>query len=76
MVFRNIIAAEKPLNPSVFDGNGSEPGTISNVTFENLQIVGETVTEANASAYIIERGKTSSFCFLATGDHPSKRRRR
>ena len=74
MVFRNIIAVEKPLNPSVFDGNGSEPGSIANVTFENLQIAGETVTEANASAYILQRGKASGFRFLATGNHSSKRR--
>ena len=26
MVLRNIAAAEEPVNPSVFDGNGSEPG--------------------------------------------------
>jgi hypothetical protein len=76
LVFRNIIAVEKPRNPSVFDGNGSEPGAISNVTFENLQIAGETVTEANASAYILQRGKTSGFRFLAAGSPSAKRRRR
>ncbi len=61
MVFRNITAAEAPLQKSVFDGNGSEPGTISNVVFENIRIAGEPVTEANAADYVVQRGKTSGF---------------
>ena len=64
IVFRNITSAQEPLHPSVFDGNGDEPGTISNVTFENLQIAGTLVTEANASAYVVQRGKTSGFRFV------------
>jgi len=63
MVFRNITAAEKPLHPSVFDGNGSEPGTIENVTFDNIQVAGNPVTPVNASTYIVQRGKTSGFRF-------------
>jgi hypothetical protein len=61
MVFRNITTAEKPLHPSVFDGNGDEPGTISNVTFENLRIDRDLVTESNAANYVLQRGKTSGF---------------
>lgn len=64
MVFRNITAAESPSNPSVFEGNGREPGTISNVTFENLQIAGNLVTGENASSYVIQGGKTSGFRYL------------
>ena len=66
MVFRNITAAEKPLHPSIFDGNGSEPGTIKNVTFDNLKVGGSLVTPANASTYIVQRGKTSGFRFDAS----------
>ena len=66
MVFQNITSTEKPLHPSVFDGNGSEPGTIKNVTFDNLQIGGSLVTPANASTYIVQRGKTSGFRFDAS----------
>lgn len=64
IVFRNITSAQQPLHPSVFDGNGDEPGTIQNVTFENLQIAGTLVTEANASTYVVQRGKTSGFRFV------------
>lgn len=72
MVLRNITAAEQPVNPSVFDGNGREPGTISNVTFENLRVAGNLVTEANAAGYVELRGKTSGFHYLATTSQPKK----
>lgn len=76
LVFRNVTSAQKPLHPSVFDGNGDEPGSISNVTFQNLRLGGELVTEANASEYIVQRGKTSGFRFgAAGGDTPQKRKR-
>jgi len=68
MVFRNIVAAEEPVNPSVFDGNGSDPGTIANVTFENLRIAGTLVTEGNASNHVVQHGKTSGFRFTSS-DH-------
>ncbi len=61
IVFRNITAAQKPLHPSVFDGNGTEPGSIQNVTFENFRVAGELVTDKNASKYVVQRGKTSGF---------------
>jgi hypothetical protein len=63
MIIRNITIARQPLHPSVFDGNGTEPGTIGNVTFENLRIDGNRVTTDNASAYIVQRGKTYGFLF-------------
>jgi len=66
MVLRNISAAEEPVNPSVFDGNGREPGTIANVTFENLRVAGHPVTEANAAGFVVTHGKTSGFHYLAT----------
>ncbi|MEI7728728.1 MAG: hypothetical protein WCO56_04120 [Verrucomicrobiota bacterium] len=64
MILKNITSAQLPLHPSVFDGNGSEPGTISNVTFENLRIAGELVTDKNAPAHIAPRGKTSGFRYV------------
>ena len=70
MVFRNITAAEQPVNPSVFDGNGREPGTISNVTFENLRVAGNLVTEENAASYVVPRGKAFGFHYLATASQP------
>ena len=72
MVFRNISAAEEPVNPSVFDGNGKEPGTIANVTFENLRVAGNLVTEENAASYVVPRGKTSSLHFLAAASQTQK----
>ena len=66
MVFRNIVVAEEPANPSVFDGNGSEPGTIANVTFENLRIAGTLVTGGNATNHVVQRGKTSGFRFTSS----------
>ena len=65
VVFRNITAAEEPVNPSVFDGNGTEPGTIANVTFENVRIAGTLVTDENAAAHVVQHGKTSGFRFIA-----------
>ena len=61
MVFKNITVAQKPLQPSVFDGNGTEPGSIQNVTFENLRVASELVTDKNALEYVVQRGKTSGF---------------
>ena len=72
MAFRNITAAEQPVNPSVFEGNGREPGTISNVTFDNLRVAGNLVTEANAASYVVTHGKTSGFQYLATTSQPRK----
>ncbi|MBI5821018.1 MAG: hypothetical protein HZA88_18770 [Verrucomicrobia bacterium] len=66
MVLRNIAAAEEPVNPSVFDGNGSEPGSIANVTFENLRIAGTLVTDENAAAHVVQHGKTSGFRFITS----------
>ena len=63
MIFKNITVAQRPLQPSVFDGNGTEPGSIQNVTFENFRVAGELVTDKNASEYIVQRGKTSGFRF-------------
>jgi len=65
MVFRNITALQKPSNPSVFDGNGREPGSINNVTFENIRIAGELITDENAAGYIVQRGKTFGFNYHA-----------
>jgi hypothetical protein len=66
LTLKNITAAQPPLHPSVFDGNGSEPGTIANVTFENLRIAGELVTDKNAAAHIVPRGQTSSFRYTTS----------
>jgi hypothetical protein len=63
MIFRNFSIAQNPLHLSVFDGAGTDPGSIENITFENLQIAGILVTESNASSYIVQRGKTSGFHF-------------
>lgn len=65
MLFKNITAAQKPLQPSVFDGNGSEPGSIENITFDNLRIADELVTEKNAADYISQRGKTAGFRYVS-----------
>jgi hypothetical protein len=64
IVIRNITTELKPLHPSVFEGNGDEPGTISNVTFENVRIAGTSMTETNSSDYVIRRGKTSGFRYV------------
>ena len=65
MVIKNMISAQKPLHLSIFDGNGTEPGTIENITFENLQIEGSLVTESNASTYIVKMGKTFGFHYTS-----------
>jgi hypothetical protein len=63
MIIKNMTVAKMPLHKSIFDGNGTDPGSIENVTFENVQIEGIQVTESNSSTYIIQRGKTSGFQF-------------
>ena len=68
MIFRNIAVAQEPQQTSVFDGNGAEPGSISNVTFENMRIAAVLVTSANASVYVTQRGKTSDFHYAAAGN--------
>jgi len=73
MTIRNITAAELPLHPSVFDGNGREPGSIANVTFENLQVGSNSVTTANATNYVVQRGKTSGFRFISPADSASSK---
>ena len=70
MTFSDIAVAQQPICRSVFDGAGSEPGSIVNVTFENLRIAGNLVTATNAPSYIVQRGKTSGFRFLATEIQP------
>ena len=76
MLFKNITAAQKPLHPSVFDGNGSEPGTIQNVTCENLQIAGALVTDRNASEFVLPKGKTTGFQYIQTTSVPRGENRR
>ena len=73
MIIRNVTATEKPLHPSIFDGNGREPGTITDVTFENLQIGGNAVTTANATNYVVHRGKTSGFRFTSSANSDSSK---
>jgi hypothetical protein len=70
MVLKNITAMQPPLRASVFDGNGSEPGSIQNVTFENIQVNGTRVTAENAAAYVVQRGKTSGFHFDSSDREP------
>jgi hypothetical protein len=70
MLLKDVTAPQPPLRPSVFDGNGGEPGTIQNVTFENIQIDGNRVTEGNAATYVIQRGKTSGFRFDSSDSPP------
>ena len=65
MLFKHISSAKQPLHPSVFDGNGSDPGTIENVILNHLQIGGVVVTQSNAPAYIEQRGKTSGFQIIS-----------
>jgi len=63
LILRSFSIAKKPLHLSVFDGAGTEPGSIENVTFENIKIEGVKLTESNATEYIIQKGKTSGFRF-------------
>jgi hypothetical protein len=43
VLFKNITVVRKPLHPSVFDGSGSEPGTIQNPLFAHRQEAGVCV---------------------------------
>jgi hypothetical protein len=63
ITFRNIDVPIPPIIPSLLDGNGSNPGDIKNVTFENLKIGGLLITEQNASGYITRSGNTSNFIY-------------
>jgi uncharacterized membrane protein len=63
ITFRNINIPIQPIIPSLFDGNGSNPGDIKNITFENVVIGGEKLTEQNASKYITRSGNTSGFTY-------------
>ena len=63
ITFRNITIPIQPIIPNLFDGNGSNPGDIKNVTFENVTIGGVKLTEQNSSNYISRSGNTSGFIY-------------
>lgn len=63
ITFRNITIPIQPIIPSLFDGNGSNPGDIKNVTFDNVTIGGVKLTEQNSSNYISRLGNTSGFIY-------------